>query len=82
MSDQKKIEDWLALYADQFVAQSLEEGEFTVKMYLEQVRAKDKTATYNRISGHLSRLIREGKITVRKIKLDGKRCNAYRPVKK
>jgi hypothetical protein len=58
-------------------ASPLRADEFTVEQYIEKSKKLGIYTTYDSSRWELKKLVKNGKLKSRKIKLNGKQCNAY-----
>jgi len=58
-------------------ASPLRADEFTAEQYIEKSKKLGQYTTYDSSRGELKKLVKLGKLKIRKIKLNGKQCNAY-----
>ena len=56
----------------------LSDDEFTAQQYIHEMVAKDPSMTADGCMHTLTRLVEAGKLAVRKVRVNGKQCNAYR----
>jgi Fe2+ or Zn2+ uptake regulation protein len=56
----------------------LSDDEFTAQQYIDEMTARDPNITPDGCRHTLTRLVEAGKLTVRKARVNGKQCNAYR----
>jgi hypothetical protein len=62
-------------------ASPLRDDEFTAEQYIEKSKNLGKYKTYDSSRGELKKLVKNGELKSRKIKLNGKQCNAYSAAK-
>jgi len=62
-------------------ASPLRDDEFTAEQYIEKSKNLGKYKTYDSSRGELKKLVKLGELKSRKIKLNGKQCNAYSAAK-
>jgi hypothetical protein len=58
-------------------ASPLRDDEFTTEQYIEKSKKRGKYTTYDSSRWELKKLVKNGELKSRKIKLNGKQCNAY-----
>jgi hypothetical protein len=58
-------------------ASPLRADEFTAEQYIEKSKKLGKYRTYDSSRGELKKMVKNGELKIRKIKLNGKQCNAY-----
>jgi hypothetical protein len=58
-------------------ASPLRDDEFTAEQYIEKSKKLGQYTTYDSSRGELKKLVKNGELKSRKIKLNGKQCNAY-----
>jgi len=58
-------------------ASPLRDDEFTTEQYIEKSKKLGKYTTYDSSRWELKKLVKLGELKSRKIKIDGKQCNAY-----
>jgi hypothetical protein len=58
-------------------ASPLRADEFTVEQYIEKSKKLGLYTTYDSSRWELKKLVKLGELNIRKIKLNGKQCNAY-----
>jgi hypothetical protein len=58
-------------------ASPLRADEFTAEQYIEKSKKLGQYTTYDSSRGELKKLVKNGELKSRKIKLNGKQCNAY-----
>ena len=58
-------------------ASPLRADEFTVEQYIEKSKKLGLYTTYDSSRWELKKLVKNGELNIRKIKLNGKQCNAY-----
>jgi hypothetical protein len=58
-------------------ASPLRDDEFTTEQYIEKSKKLGKYRTYDSSRCELKKLVKLGELKSRKIKLNGKQCNAY-----
>jgi hypothetical protein len=58
-------------------ASPLLDYEFTTEQYIEKSKKLGLYTTYDSSRGELKKLVKNGELKSRKIKLNGKQCNAY-----
>jgi hypothetical protein len=59
------------------VMPKLRDDEFTTEQYIEKSKKLGLYTTYDSSRGELKKLVKNGELKSRKIKLNGKQCNAY-----
>jgi hypothetical protein len=59
------------------VMPKLRDDEFTTEQYIEKSKKLGLYTTYDSSRGELKKLVKNGELKIRKIKLNGKQCNAY-----
>jgi hypothetical protein len=62
-------------------ASPLRDDEFTAEQYIEKSKKLGLYTTYDSSRGELKKLVKNGELKIRKIKLNGKQCNAYSAAK-
>jgi hypothetical protein len=62
-------------------ASPLRSDEFTAEQYIEKSKKLGLYTTYDSSRGELKKLVKNGELKIRKIKLNGKQCNAYSAAK-
>jgi len=63
------------------VTPKLRDDEFTAEQYIEKSKKLGLYTTYDSSRGELKKLVKNGELKIRKIKLNGKQCNAYSAAK-
>jgi len=58
-------------------ASPLRADEFTAEQYIEKSKKLGLYTTYDSSRGELKKMVKNGELKSRKIKLNGKQCNAY-----
>ena len=56
---------------------ALRDDEFTLEDYIHERQLREPTATADSCRGAMTRLVARGVFTVRKIRMNGRQCNAY-----
>jgi len=56
---------------------ALRDDEFTIDDYIENRRLREPDVTNDACRGAMTRLVARGVFTVRKIRMNGRQCNAY-----
>jgi len=62
-------------------ASPLRDDEFTTEQYIQKSKKLGKYTTYDSSRWELKRLVKNDELKIRKIKLNGKQCNAYSAAK-
>lgn len=75
MEQKEAVEKYLERYTDDYLAQTLQAGEFTIRMFRERLEAKGKKLTYAQAAYYLDH---DDTLTFREALVDGKACKAYR----
>lgn len=79
-AEKKDIAKLAALdeYAAAFVQELMQPDEFTIRMFMDRIEAQGVTVTRMQAYTQLNRDVEEGRLTVRDVIYNGKRCKAYR----
>jgi len=56
---------------------ALRDDEFTMEDYILERQLREPTATADSCRGTMARLVARGVFTVRKVRMNGRQCNAY-----
>jgi hypothetical protein len=62
-------------------ASPLRDDEFTTEQYIQKSKKLGKYTTYDSSRWELKMLVKNDELKIRKIKLNGKQCNAYSDAK-
>jgi hypothetical protein len=62
-------------------ASPLRADEFTAEQYIEKSKKLGLYTTYDSSRWKLKKMVKNGELNIRKIKLNGKQCNAYSAAK-
>lgn len=78
MSNQSVVQAYMEQVKAEMIANQPLPDEFTVKMFMEELGLP---TTYRKSAGFLMSEVAKGKLTVRKVVVDGNETNYYKPVK-